>query len=214
MTVTLFSAAASAQTPQPPTYPGGCETPVSQRLSETGCYLVAERQFGEMTAPVFWHLYTYPTVSAAEAALSQNGTLVQSLGKVWVFTLANQAWQPRNGERISVIGPLQTTRGTRYTARYMESTLPPGLPTGTGHSHAGAEAFYIVSGAQCLETPAGITVSRAGDSAIMEPGPPMTLSGVGTENRTAVLLVLHDSAQPWIARGGTGGWTPSGRCPR
>src|SRR5439155_9265921 len=199
-TVTLFGAAA-AQTPESSIYPGRCETPVSQRVSDAGCYLVAEVQLGEMSDPVFWHLYTYPTM-AAEAARSQNGTAVQSLGKFWVFTLAGQAWRAGRGDRVSSIGPLQIKPGTRYTARYMESILPPSARAVSAHTHSGPEACYLVSGTQCLETPDATTVSRAGDSIIIQAGPPMALNGVGTENRAAVLLVLHESTQPWVTRGG------------
>lgn len=223
LTVTLFGVAAAAQTPpasisySSSLYPGGCETPVSKRISDAGCYLLAEVPIGEVSESVFWHLYAYPTMAAADAARSQNGTAMQSLGKFWVFTLAAEAWRPGSGERVSVIGPLHTTRGTRYNARYMESIMPPRERDGSvlssgGHSHFGPEAFYIVSGAQCLETPDGTTVSRAGDSVVLQGGPPMSLYGVGTENRAAVLLVLHDSTQPWVTRGGT--WVPPGRCPR
>jgi quercetin dioxygenase-like cupin family protein len=211
LTVTLFGAPAAAQTPAASIYPGGCEIPVSQRASDAGCYLLAAVQMDEMPEPVFWHLYAYPTMAAAEAARSHNGTAVRSLGKFWVFTVAGQGWRPGNGERVSVIGPLQIKPGTRYTARYMESTMPPGVRA-VVHTHSGPEAFYVVSGAQCLETPDATKVSRAGESAVIQAGPPMALSGVGSENRTAVLLVLHDSSQPWMMREST--WTPPGRCPR
>jgi mannose-6-phosphate isomerase-like protein (cupin superfamily) len=211
VTVTLFGAAA-AQTPESSIYPGRCKTPVSQRVTVAGCYLLAEVQLGEMSGPVFWHLYTYPTMAAAEAARSQNGTAVQSLGKFWVFTLAAQEWRAGRGDRVSSIGPLQIKPGTRYAARYMESILPPAVRDLSAHTHSGPEAFYIVSGAQCLETPDATTVSRAGDSVIVQAGPPMALKGVGTENRSAVPLVLHESTQPWVTRGGT--WKPPGRCPR
>jgi quercetin dioxygenase-like cupin family protein len=100
--------------------------------------------------------------------------------------------------------------GVHYTARYMESTLPPGVVSAM-HAHAGPEAFYTVSGAQCLETPDGITVSRAGESTIVDPGPPMAVSAVGADTRRAIFLVLHDSAQPWMTR--VSSWLPTGRCP-
>jgi hypothetical protein len=79
----------------------------------------------EMSEKVFWHLYNYPTMAAAEAARSRNGIAVQSLGRFWVFTLAAETWQPGRGTRVSVIGPLDLQPGTRYTARYMESIMPP-----------------------------------------------------------------------------------------
>jgi mannose-6-phosphate isomerase-like protein (cupin superfamily) len=172
----------------------------------------------EMSEQVFWHLYTYPTMAAAEAARSRNSTAVQSLGRFWVFTLAGETWQPGSGTRVAVIGPLEVKPATRYTARYMESIMPPSVRAGAGtaangHTHPGPEAFYIVSGAQCLESPDSTTVSRAGDSIVIPAGPPMTLSGVGAEDRTAVLLVLHDSTQPWSARAETI-WTKPGRCPQ
>ena len=115
---------------------------------------------------------------------------------------------------MAVIGPLHLERGARYTARYMESIMPPAVsaPPAGSHAHSGPEAFYVLSGAQCLETPDGTTTTRSGESVIMHSGHQMALNGVGTENRRAVLIVLHDSARPWITRDGT--WTPPGRCPR
>jgi hypothetical protein len=40
----------------------------------------------------------------------------------------------------------------------------------------------------------------------------MTLGAVGAETRTAVLLVLHDSAQPWATQEERI-WKKPGRCP-
>jgi hypothetical protein len=54
--------------------PGGCNTPVSQRTSEVGCYLTATEVLGALPqGPLFWHLYLYPTRAAAEAAKGQRG---------------------------------------------------------------------------------------------------------------------------------------------
>ena len=206
---------ATAQAPPSPSaaiYPGRCETRVSERTGDAGCYWLTTEPMDGLSEAVYWHLYTYPTLAIAQAARSRNGVAVQSLGKFWVFTIADQQWKPANGERVAVIGPLHLERGARYSARYMESILPPEVRGSTGHSHSGPEAFYVLSGAQCLETPDGTTVTTAGASVIMHSGHPMALNGVGAENRKAVFIVLHDSAQPWITRGGT--WTPPDRCSR
>ena len=49
--------------------PGGCETAVSERTTEVGCYLVASEDLGELPkAPLYWHLYNYPTRSLAEVS--------------------------------------------------------------------------------------------------------------------------------------------------
>ena len=90
------------------------------------------------------------------------------------------------------IGPLPISAGKQYTARYMEAVFTPGMSARI-HRHSGPEAWYLVSGAQCLETPESITIARTGEGAVVPEGPPMALSSVGTETRRSVLLVLHDT---------------------
>jgi hypothetical protein len=58
---------------------------------------------------------------------------------------------PGSGTRVSVIGPLEIKPGTRYNARYGVDHAAPAVRAGAGHTHSGPEAFYIVSGAQCVE---------------------------------------------------------------
>jgi quercetin dioxygenase-like cupin family protein len=192
--------------------PGGCNTPVSQRAGEAGCYLTATELLGALPqAALFWHLYVYPTHAAAESAKGSRGTVVESFGKVWLYTIADSEWRASSGERIATIGPLPITAGKQYTARYMEAVFPPGMRAAI-HRHSGPEAWYLLSGAQCLETPEGITVARTGEGAVVPEGPPMALSSVGTETRRSVLLVLHDASQPWITIASD--WQPRGLCPK
>src|SRR5262249_32378129 len=69
--------------------PGGCETPVSERTSEAGCYFVASEVLGELPpTALYWHLYNYPTRPSAEASKGPRGTVVESFGKVWLYTIA------------------------------------------------------------------------------------------------------------------------------
>ena len=85
--------------------PGGCNTPVSQRTSEVGCYLSATEVLGALPQdPLFWHLYVYPTRAAAEAAKGPRGTVVESFDKVWLYTIAESEWRASSGERIAVNG--------------------------------------------------------------------------------------------------------------
>jgi quercetin dioxygenase-like cupin family protein len=192
--------------------PGGCDVPASERAGSTGCYLVATAPLGKLpSASVFWHLYRYPSRAAAEAAKGPNSTVVESLGHLWVYTIAGKDWKPSAGERIDVLGPLQVSIDKPYTARYMEAVFAPGMQTSV-HRHSGAEAWYVLAGAQCLETPDRIIVAKAGEGAVVPQGPPMALSGVGAETRRSVLLVLHESSEPWMTV--TSDWTPTGRCPK
>lgn len=194
--------------------PGRCETPVSQRTGEAGCYLAATARFGELPeGPLFWHLYTYATLREAEAAQGPRGTIVESFGKVWLYSIASDGWSPRSGERVALIGPIEVERGMPYTARYMEAVFTPGMSgPPLGHRHSGPEAWYVLTGAQCLETPDGVIVARAGEAAMVPAGPAMAISGVGPETRRAVLLVLHPAAAPWTSPAPD--WQPKGLCPK
>src|SRR5690349_16424532 len=128
--------------------PGGCDVPAARRTAEPGCYLLATESLTTLpAAEVFWHLYAYPTRAAAEAARkSSTGTVVESLGKVWLFSIADSRWRPSAGERVAVIGPLNVNSAHRYTARYMEAVFPPKQAIKTAvHQHSGPEAWYVVS---------------------------------------------------------------------
>jgi mannose-6-phosphate isomerase-like protein (cupin superfamily) len=196
--------------------PGGCDVPVSQRTSEVGCYLTATQTIETLPdEAIFWHVYAYPTRAAAEAV--QRGaasTVVESLGRVWLFTIAAKQWQPAAGERMAVIGPLPLPRppATRYIARYMEAVFPPAQSLRTAvHRHSGPEAWFVLTGTQCLRTPESTTVIRAGQGGFVPAGPPMVLTSIGTETRRALVLVLHDPTEPWMTI--TSDWTPTNECP-
>ncbi len=192
--------------------PGGCDVPASRGAGEFGCHLTATAALGSLPdAPLFWHLYNYSTRAAAETAKGPYGTVVEAFGRVWLYTIAPEDWRPGGGERVTAIGPLGVSPGKQYTARYMEATFPPGMQT-PAHLHSGPEAWYVLDGAQCLETPRGVTIARAGEGAMVEEGPRMSLVGIGRETRRAVLLVLHDSSQPWMKL--VNDWQPKGLCPK
>ena len=191
--------------------PGGCDVPVAARNSDVGCYLTATETLRTLPRDeLFWHLYEYPTRAAAESAKPQGfGTVAESLGKVWLYVIAAENWRPVSGRRVAVIGPLRVNRAAQYTARYMEAVFPPGMQTSV-HTHSGPEAWYILSGVQCLQTPDGESVTRAGQGAVVPMGPAMVLTGMGTEMRRSVVLVLHDTSQPWMTI--TTDWRPAAAC--
>src|SRR5882672_5541692 len=67
------------------------------------------------------------------------------------------------------------------------------------------------TGQQMVETPEGKMIGRAGGSHVIVPGgPPMHLTATGTETRRALVLILHDSAQPPTTPARD--WTPKGLC--
>ncbi|MEO8336736.1 MAG: hypothetical protein ABI664_17270 [bacterium] len=204
-----------------PGLPGWCETPVEQRKAEPGCYTTAITTLGVLPeAPLYWHLDTYSDKSAAEANRSARSTVVDGHGKHWLFTIADQTWRPRAGERVAMIGPLVVDRNVSYTAHYLETVIEPGFQDGrgAGHRHSGPEAWYIVSGGQCLETPNGVMAGVAGQSMLAPEGWPMAIAGIGDDTRRTVVLVLHRSSEPYTMPVNSkpdaphAHWEPKGAC--
>ena len=185
--------------------------PVSERIGEAGCWITAHAVLAELPqAPVFWHLDVYPSRAEAEAAKGPRGTVVESLGRVWLLTIDIAGWRPAGGARVAEIGPLPVKSGAGHAAQYMEAIFTPGM-TAPAHRHSGPEAWYTLTGETCLETPAGKLVGRAGGSHVIVPGgPPMHLTATGTETRRALVLILHDSTQPPTTP--EHDWKPKGLC--
>jgi quercetin dioxygenase-like cupin family protein len=209
-TVGVFPSIAMAQLPGS-RVPGGCDVPAAARTSEIGCYLTATETLSALQADdLFWHLYEYPTRAAAELAKPQSfGTVAESLGKIWLYVIAPENWRPPSGQLVAAIGPLRINPAAQYTARFMEAVFPPGMQTSV-HTHSGPEAWYILSGVQCLQTPETERITRAGEGAVVPMGPPMVLTGIGTEMRRSVVLVLHDMGQPWMTI--VSDWAPAAPC--
>jgi quercetin dioxygenase-like cupin family protein len=184
--------------------------PVSERTTDLGCWIMAREPVGQLTSEPFWHLDVYPTRAAAETAKGSRGTVVESLGKIWLLTIEKAGWRPARGEHVAEIGPRPIVLGEQYTAQYMEAIFNPGM-TSSIHTHAGPEAWYTVAGETCLETPEGKLVGRAGGEAVIVPGgPPMFLTATGAEQRRALVLILHQSSKPPTTV--VHNWTPKGLC--
>jgi quercetin dioxygenase-like cupin family protein len=186
--------------------------PASERTGqEPGCWITVDAALGQLPrAPIFWHLDAYPTLEDAKAAKGPRGTVQESFGRAWLFTIEVSGWRPRRGERVAEIGPLPVSADAKYSAQYMEAIFTPGMTAPT-HRHSGPEAWYTLAGETCLETPDGKMVGRAGGSHVIVPGgPPMHLTATGTETRRALVLILHDSSQP--ATTPASDWMPKGLC--
>jgi len=135
--------------------------PASERTGPVGCWIIAHERLGEMpAAPLFWHLSTYASRTAADAEKVRGATVVEALDKVWMLAIAPTGSRTPGGTRVAEIGPLVVKAGTSYTAQYMEAIFPPGART-RPHTHPGPEAWYHEAGGVCLETPEGRDFGRA-----------------------------------------------------
>jgi quercetin dioxygenase-like cupin family protein len=200
-----------AQSPATPSIDTRCK-PANQQTGEIGCHILAQRPLPQFSdTPVYWHLDTFPSRNVAEAAATPSSTVVESHGKVWLFTLGSRGWRPSGGDRVAEVGPLQVTPGRQYAAQFMEAVFPPG-PVVPPHKHPGPEAWYMLGGEQCAETPVGVFRAKVGESLVLPGDTPMTLHIVGTVMRRSLVLILHDAAQP--PGSPVTDWKPSGLCQR
>jgi quercetin dioxygenase-like cupin family protein len=208
-----FSTTAAGQAPAKPR-PFSCTMLASQRTQEAGCYVVANEELGSLPeGPLFWYLYTYPTLEAARQAKgSSAGTAVKSLGKIWLFKIGPAGWRPASGKKVAVVGPLTVPPAIKYTARYMEAVEPPRPGSHTPvHRHPGPEAWYVLQGSQCMQTPGKTNILRTGQTAFVSAGVPMDLSFNGSETERTLVLVLQDASKPWMTKAND--WKPNTPCP-
>ena len=67
---------------------------VSAQTDRPGANTIATTVLGVLPQrPLYWHLDMYPTHAAAEAARGARGTVVESFGSVWLFTVAEAEGQ-------------------------------------------------------------------------------------------------------------------------
>ena len=187
--------------------------PIAERRQELGCYVLAHPVLGALPqgSPLAWHLDAYVSRAAAEAARGQHSTVAEVFDRVWLLTIAAPDWRPTGGgEHVATVGPLPLdTAVAQYAAFYVASTFRPGFAS-FAHAHPGPEAWFILTGEQCLETPEGRIPGRAGDGMVVRGDLPMIVRSTGSEIRRNFALVLHDAAQPVTTR--LDHWKPAGLC--
>jgi quercetin dioxygenase-like cupin family protein len=186
--------------------------PIAEKRQELGCYVLGRPLLVLPGGPVSWHLDVYPTRASAEAAKGPLGLVADAFERTWLFTIAAPDWHATGGPKhVATIGPLplETTRATEYTAFYVATTFRPGLSSFV-HQHPGPEAWFIVSGEQCLETPEGALPGHAGESSVVRGDLPMIVYATGTEIRRNFALVLHDATKATTTQ--VDHWKPRGLC--
>ena len=187
------------------------------KSSDTGCQLLGKitvQQFPD--SPLFWSLNRFPTRAAADTAKVPNSLAAEAEGRYWLFSFGPKDAAPKSGELVASVGPLPLTSNTLPKASLYEivaylAVMPPGAYTKV-HIHPGPEAWYVLSGEQCLETPAGVMKAGTGETMFAPPMTPMRLTNSGSSVRHALFIVIHDASQPWTIP--TNDWKPSGACDR
>jgi quercetin dioxygenase-like cupin family protein len=185
------------------------DVPAGEARPQFGCFNVATVSGLQFSEPdVYWHLSTFDTRKAADAAKSATGLVVEEDGRVWLSEFGKRDSALRSGKMIALVGPLQLPPAKSYSAVLSYAVMRPG-DNSRVHTHPGPEGWYVIAGEQCLETPAGASRAKAGGVMTVPPNVPMELNATGTALRLAFALVIHDSTGN---RGIPSEWKPPGAC--
>lgn len=188
---------------------GPCPYVPKEKRPEFGCWRVAASRDLKFSQPmIYWHLRTFTSRAAADAAKSPTGIVIEEDGRVWLSEFGSKEIAVRGGDLVAVVGPLELLPAKTYDAEIAYAVLRPGDRT-PAHTHAGPEAWYMIAGQQCLETPEGIKKAGSGETMSVKHSVPMELSIIGTNTRRSLTLVIHDSAQGF---GTNVNWKPTGAC--
>ena len=176
---------------------------------EFGCFRIGIAKNLKLNrATIFWHLYTFPSRAAADTARSPSGIVVEEDGRVWLSEFGSRNHISPGGRSVAVVGPLKLTRAKSYNAEIAYSVMQPNDRSRV-HTHSGPEAWYVLSGAQCLKTPDAGRSARAGATMSVAPNLPMELSVTGADVARSLTLVIHDSTQEF---GTASNWKPTDAC--
>jgi mannose-6-phosphate isomerase-like protein (cupin superfamily) len=188
--------------------PGACEAPAAEHRGQPGCYLTGELRVPAPPPELYWHILSFKSEAAAkkEAGRHDLAFLATSHGQVWLHVLGDETIKARGGKRMAVVGPIRRTSEKPHIARFLEADFTPGMKTRT-HSHSGPEAFYVVSGEQCMETPTDRKMLKAGETYIVERGVHLQAAPKGRKN---LVVVLHEEGAPWTTVHDD--WTPTDFC--
>jgi hypothetical protein len=185
--------------PTPGTRPSGMECAI----------LVHKRITALPPGPTVWRLETFPSVEAARRFESPRSVIVTAASKIWLMTLGPRRERSSGGTLVAEVGPLPLPSARPLEFLVAEARGRNGITL--VHTHSGPEAWYVLGGAQCLETAAGAMYLTIGQHGYVPGGTPMRLAYVGSQTRDAFFVVVHDASRPWNS---LSNWHPRGLCPQ
>jgi mannose-6-phosphate isomerase-like protein (cupin superfamily) len=181
-----------------------------QRLSEFGCSVLDQLSVDRLPdSPLYWHLDAYPSRAAAAGNQTETSAVVEAHDQVWLLTVAAKDWRPDAIRRVATVGPIAVPSARRYGILFIEGVYTPGVTVLT-HKHSGPEAFYVMEGEQCVETPAGVLRARPGEGMVVPADTPMSLRTPGTSPRRVLTLIVHDGDRQVTEP--VRDWAPTGQC--
>ncbi|SRR5713101_354009 len=192
---------------------GDSPTP-GRRPASANCAILGHNHFVSLPEePIALRLEIFPTTEAAHRTASPASAVVEAAGKVWLLTLGSKGERSQSGTFVKEIGPIPSIpTAQNYELFVAEADFSPEMNSAVSkavHTHSGPEIWYLFTGEQCLETPNGIQVARAGEGMFAPANTPMQLNITGTSNRDALFVIVHDASKPATS---VSDWQPKGSC--
>lgn len=181
--------------PHPSSHQVAC-IPVNGHQGQPGCWELGSVPVSAPAGtPLYWHVYEFSSVELAQQARDEHSRIIEAYGRIWLEAVSTEQWRAKGGRHVATVGPMQTISTLPQTASFMEATFTPGMRSRI-HTHPGPEAWVVLEGEQCLETPEGKIRVEAGESMMVRGGLPMALFGTGKEIRRALVLIIHPTGGP------------------
>lgn len=159
---------------------------------------IAEKKVTELPAgPLFWRVENFASLEKAQAAAGPWSLAAKADGKVWLFTLGAAGGATPGGTKVADVGPIPPVTAQTYLLRINEASGAPGSLTPV-HTHAGSEAFFVLSGEQTIRTPHGVMLVKAGQpEAGHGAGMVMQVSSSGSTHLRSLVMFVVDASKPF-----------------
>jgi hypothetical protein len=157
---------------------------------------LAQKKVSELpSGELFWRIENFGSRKEANAAAGPWSLVIESVGKVWLFTLGPAGRSSANGTKVAEIGPIQRINAKEYLLRISDAIGAPGSMSPV-HSHPGWEACLVLTGEQSFNGPHGVMRVRAGEAS-QSAGTAMQVSSSGSTDLRALVMFVVDASKPF-----------------
>ena len=177
-----------------------CAQDSPERRGEMGCSIIGSKVLPDgLQKPLFWHIDRFDSPESARGAAGPASIAFEAAGTAWLMTIESEVSNHHGGRHVTQVGPLALPPAAKYAMQVQTSWFAPGMYS-LVHHHSGVEAFYVVEGEACLETPTRAAKLRKGETLAIPGGVPMRSVVTGTVPRRVLAVIVHDAAQPATMR--------------
>jgi hypothetical protein len=159
---------------------------------------LAEKKVAELPpGELYWRIDNFASPAEAKAAAGPWSLVVESAGKVWLFTLGASGKSSANATQVTEVGPIPRVSATEYLLRINDASGPPGSTTPV-HSHPGSEAIFVLTGEQSIRGAQGTVRVAAGHAEAGQAAErSMQVSSSGTTDLHALVMFVVDAGKPF-----------------